>query len=194
METVLKRWWLVLLATAVAAGVGAFLTAREPSRYEASNLMVVLPSPEIESREEIIRGLDTLERRSVLATFARLASTGTVLNATLRHLALADTDLAPFEVRGKVLPNRNMIEIQVSGPEPERAANIANAVAEVTRLKAESLYRVYRLEVVDVASPQLPQAKPALVRSSMASGVLGLFLGILATLFLHRVETFRTWM
>jgi capsular polysaccharide biosynthesis protein len=165
-------------------------TARQPPEHRASNLMAVKPSSSITEPTGILRALETLERRTVLATFARLASTRTIREAAAAAMNLETTALKRYKVRGKVLPHRNMIEIETTGPDAEVAARLANAAAAATRTEAARLYGIYEMAVLEEAQARPATARPGPVRSSMASGVVGLFLGILGALFLHRVQAF----
>jgi len=188
MEALVRRWWLAVVVVVIAVASAACFTARQQRAYEASSLMVVLPSRSLESDSEFIRGLDALDGRTVLATFAKLASTSSIRQVAADALGFESLELKRYSIRGKVLPNRNMISVDVRGPDPEHAATLANAVASVTRDEAERLYRVYELEVVERAEPVRGAVYPNPLRNYMVSGVLGCFVGLFAAVIFDRAR------
>ena len=175
-----RGWWIVLLTLAVALGVAWWLTGRETPIYSAEALLAVGPSSELESNDELLDAIEALERRTVVATFARLPRSPEAKQRAAERLGVEPRDLRAYWVGGSVVPNTNLIRIEVQGPEPERAAEVANAVAAVTRREARQLYRIYSLREVALAeAPRRPE-RPDLQRNLAVAAVLGLFVGLLA--------------
>jgi capsular polysaccharide biosynthesis protein len=186
----LRRWWWVVVLLIVLAMVTAFLvTSRQQSVYESSAMLIVGPSSETREASEILRGLDTLERRTVIATFARIPATLEVREAVALELGVESKALRPYKIHGSVVPNTNIMRIGVEGPNPETAASIANAAAEVTAAEARQLYRVYSMRVLARAIPRGTPTFPDPQRNLLVGGAVGLFLGIAAALVLDRART-----
>jgi capsular polysaccharide biosynthesis protein len=175
----MRRWWWLPLATAVLATAAALaVTSRETPRYAATATAVVAPTAEVES-SELLRSLDTLERRTVVATFARIAGTRESRTASAEHLGLRARDVSGHRISASVVSSTNLIRIRVEGPDPETAAALANAATHVTRLEAERLYRVFTLHPVEAATPPARPIHPDPQRNAGVGMVLGLFLGVL---------------
>ncbi|HEV8701579.1 MAG TPA: hypothetical protein VGV60_09955 [Candidatus Polarisedimenticolia bacterium] len=191
IRALVKRWWIPILVIALALGSTVILTMRQRRIYESSNLMVLKPRSGLSSSADINRSLETLERRSVPATFARLASTQEIRQSAARALGISAEELRDFAIEGQVVPNRNMIQVQVRGPDPLQAATVANNVARLTRAEAERLYRIFELEVVEEATPAESAVYPNPLRNYVASGVLSCFLGILSALLVEKIGTLR---
>jgi len=184
-----RRWWVFVLIVGLTVGSAACFTARQRSIFQASNLVVVLPSRSLESDEQVIRGLDTLNGRNVVATFAKLASTSSILDLAVRELGVDPGELPSYDILGKVLPNKNMIEVEVRGPDPQLASRLANAVADRTCEAANHLYRIYELEVVERAEPPQNAVYPNPRRNYAVSGILGCFVGVFAAALLDRLRS-----
>ena len=74
LGSALVRFWPVVVAITVAAALLAWmLAAAQPRRYRASAIGAVSPLTEQLSPSDIIRGVDSLERRVVVASIAALA-------------------------------------------------------------------------------------------------------------------------
>jgi len=181
--------WLVLAVTAVAVAVAWGLTARENPTYQASASLVVTPNTEVEDITDLLRSLETLERRTVVATFARLPGSPETRDAAAQRMGLEPRDLRYYWVGGAVVPNTNIVRIDVYGPEAERTAAVANAVARVVRREARHLYQIYSLREVARAEPPSRPVRPDLQRNLLVAGILGLFLGLLAALGLEALRS-----
>jgi capsular polysaccharide biosynthesis protein len=188
----LRRWWVILLVVVIALVVSAILTSRQAPRYRTSAHLVVTPNSRVESNSDVLRSLETLERRTVVATFARLAAARDTRDAAAARLDLEPRELSPYYVSAAVLPNTNMIKIDVSGPDRERVAEVANAAAAVMRRRGRRLYRIYSLQLVGQAPPAYRPYHPDPSRNLMAAGLIGLFLGLVSACAVDAVLSERT--
>jgi uncharacterized protein involved in exopolysaccharide biosynthesis len=184
-----RGWWLALLVLVACVAVAGWLAARESPVYKSSASLVATPSSRLEANDEILDAIEGLERRTVLATFAKIPPASETRDSAARRLDLPPDDLRYYWVGAYVLPNTNVIRIDVVGPDPERTAEVADAVASETREEARSLYGVYtlrRLARAEVADePERPDPK----RSAAIGGVVGLFLAALAALALEAARS-----
>jgi capsular polysaccharide biosynthesis protein len=119
-----KRWWWFLLLGALVAGVFAYAAAsRLTPTYEAEARLLTGP---INTNFDTLRAAGELSR-----LYAELATSGPVLNETIKALKLQDT---PDELGNRVTATSNevtrLITIRAQDEDPERAARIANTVAE----------------------------------------------------------------
>lgn len=183
-----KLWWMVLLICTVSVTVGFIVTKRQSRIYHSYTMLVVTPNTKVNEVSEIIRSLDTLERRTILATFAKISTTRETFTSAANHLNLDPSDFKGYDVRAFVLPNTNIIRINVEGPDPEKASNLAQSVASVMEMQARSMYRIYKMEKVTSAVPNPVPIHPDPKRNLMVAGILGLFLGLIAVFI---VEYFR---
>ena len=178
---ILTRWWwvpVVMLGVSVAAGL--WWTSLQPRTYRASAMLAVVPNSSVQADADILRSLDALERRTLLATFARLPGTKETKTAVASALQLDARRLTAYQFGGSVLPSTNIIRIDVDGPDPGLAARLANAAGEVAGAEARSLYRIYTLRPIAAAATSMRPIHPDPRRNSFAAGVVGLFVGVLA--------------
>ncbi|MFL6203380.1 MAG: hypothetical protein ACJ76J_29790 [Thermoanaerobaculia bacterium] len=93
-----------------------------------------------------------------------------------------------YQIHASVLPNTNIIKVDVEGPDPRRAADVANAAAAVTRREARSMYRIYTMHPLERAVAVRQPIHPTPARNLLVAGILGLFLGIAAALLAERLS------
>ena len=168
----------MMLGVSVAAGL--WWTSRQPRTYRASAMLAVVPNTSVQADADVLRSLDALERRTLLATFARLPGTPETTAAVATMLQQNPRRLTAYAFGASVLPSTNIIRIDVDGPEPELAARLANAAGEVAAAEARSLYRIYTMRPIAAATASRRPIHPDSSRNSLAAGVVGLFIGVLA--------------
>jgi capsular polysaccharide biosynthesis protein len=173
-----RGWWIVLLAVGVALAVAWWLTGREGRVYSAEAFMAVAPSSELETNDELLDAIEALERRTVVATFARLPRSPQIKQRAAERLGVEPRELRAYWVGASVVPSTNLIRIEVQGPEPERAAAVANAVSAATRREARRLYRIYSLRDISAAEPPRRPIRPNPRRNLAVAAVLGIFAGL----------------
>ncbi len=181
-----RRHWPVALLVLIAALVAtAIVTSRQEPVYEASVQLVVAPGA-AQSAADVIRGLETLERRTVVATFARIPSTPEVHREVAAAMKLERS--RDYQAHGSVVPNTNVIRIDAEGSDAEKTATFANLVATSTARQAEALYRVYSLRVLAAAQRPGRPAFPDKRRNYLVGGALGVFAGIVSVLAMARLR------
>lgn len=186
-----RRWWVVLLAVGLAVAAAAWATSRQTPLYRASTTMAVIPNSEVSGTEDVLRSLDTLERRTVVATFARIPSAAETRADAARRMGIDGKAIRSYQLRASVLPNTNIIKVDAEGPDAKRVADLANAAAAVTRREARSMYRIYTMHPLEKAVPPRRAIHPTPARNYLIAGILGLFLGLAAALLLERLSAPR---
>ena len=184
--------WLVLIVVLVAVAVAWWWTSRQSPTYQASTSLVVTPNTEVEDTTDLLRSLETLERRTVVATFARLPASSETAAGVAERLGVEAREIRYYWIGGAVVPNTNIVRIDVYGPDPERAADVANAAARVVRREARHLYQIYSMREMGRAEPPSRPVRPDARRNAVVAAILGLFLGVLAALALEAVRSRRS--
>lgn len=126
---ILVRWaWLFILAAGLAGATSYWVGKQQPTIYEARARLIV--GPGIDSPNPDLNALRTGSQ--LMQTYAKLATTRPVLEAVINELGLETTP----EVLGKAIQIKTdqetqILTIVVEDTDPIRAANIANAEAEM---------------------------------------------------------------
>jgi capsular polysaccharide biosynthesis protein len=175
----------VAIATILATLV---ITAAQTRVYEASAQLVVSPAVQTSDTSDVIRSVETLERRTVVATFARFASTPETRNLAARRAGIAAEAIAQYETHGSVMPSTNIIRVEASGPDPERVAALANAAAAIAAQQAQTLYRVYALQLLSRATAPDAPVRPDRKRNILVGVTLAIFLSAVSALAADRLR------
>ena len=180
LRLVRRSWWIVAFTVLGVVGSTALWTSRQTRVYEGSTTAIVWPdeSAVSQQKETVLRSLDTLDRRSVIATYAKIPSSRTIRQQAKSRLNLSSSDLGRCKIRTSVMPDTNVLRISVEGPTPQLVAALANAVAEESNVYATTLSAIYRLKILDQATEPTRPIRPLVLRSLSSGAAVGLLLGL----------------
>jgi capsular polysaccharide biosynthesis protein len=171
-DAILRDWKRIALITVAATLFAWIVSSMQPPRYRASTLASVAPLQDALQANDYLRGLEVLERRTVVTTVAALA-----MSATTRAQvgAGADTD-----IQATVLPNTNLFSVDVEGGDAAKVAAIANRVAALMSTQTRAMYKYYGVTTIAAARQPTEPVSGRSLRAIAAGPVIGLLLGIVA--------------
>lgn len=180
---ILRDWKRVALITAAVTAIAWMLASMQPSRYRAHTLAAVAPLAGALQTTDYLRGLEVLERRTVVTTIAALAST-----AQTRARAGA----APgYEIAATVVANTNLFRVEVEGADAARTAAVANRVTQLLSAQTTAIYKYYGVTTIAAAVPPSEPFEARSPRVIAAGAIVGLLLGFLASYASHRRSPLR---
>ena len=173
-----KGWWIVLLTALVAVNV-AFVVAyfTEPV-YITSAKFIVSPNPSVIAEYDVVNSLEALDKRSTVATYGEFLNSRKVYLDALTALGLDPAVMDDYTPAAVVLPEANVLELSVTGPNPEIASAIANMIGTLTIDSVNLLYRAYIVSVLDAATPPIIPISPQPIRDASLALALGLIAGV----------------
>jgi diguanylate cyclase (GGDEF)-like protein len=184
-HVITSRWWLVLpvFILTVAATIG-FTLAQQPL-YSASSTLIMEPS----ATDDPLSAAAILSRQSEIGdTYAQIGGSRTVQNAAAANLNLSDDDRAGLQLNSVLLTGTTLLEITATSPDPETAADYANAVADALVDYVAGSNGIFSVRVVDEASVPGRPVSPD-IPLNIALGVAGgLLLGVGLALVSHLVQ------
>lgn len=181
----LRRWWIIALAAIVAAGVAYAGTASQEKTYVVSTRVMAIAEPPDYWMD--------LYAKNRLASYRDLINNWEFVNQALQE---AGSSIDPGVAQSKLTmghnPDSNIVQIVVTDTDPERAAEIANALAdgfvarneeENERIVAEqtSFQNRYPLRVnmhkLETPGPPAEPSGPRVRVNTLAGGILGAVVG-----------------
>jgi capsular polysaccharide biosynthesis protein/Mrp family chromosome partitioning ATPase len=170
---VVRRWWFVLLASIVVAGVGGYVVASQlPKVYEAEVRLLVGP---------LNTDFETQRAAGQLAnTYAQLATSRRISDAVLQRVG-ADRPAEELQEAITAVPNdvTRLLIIRVQDTDTQRAAVLANAVAEeLGVLAAESARPEGQTQIIDPAGASTIQVAPQVLLIVLLAAFAGLLAAI----------------
>lgn len=127
VRLVRRFWWLVLLGGLVGGGAGYGAAAVQQPLYSATATLLVGSA-----QDDGGLSLDAAEGSARLAsTFRQLVTARSVLQPVISAVDLSDSvDQLRSKVTARTVAGVPLLDVTVTDPDPQRAAVVANAVAD----------------------------------------------------------------
>jgi len=179
LQVVLKGWWLILPALLISVSSALVFTYSQTPIYRTAATFVVSPGSSFDDVNDVIRGLDTLTKRdSILATYAHIAASDTVVKAVYAKMDLTADQRKNLNVSSELVPPTNIIKIIVESDDPTIAKVCANMVGQETIEYIDNLDEVYDMKPLDPAYTSPSPSKPDKVQNLLLAVILGVGVGV----------------
>lgn len=172
-----RGWWLILLTAlaAVSASLGASYLATP--LYRSTARFIISPNASLTAGKDVVDSLDTLDRRSIVSTYAEVMNSNRIYQEVLTSLQVNASALKDYDYEAVVLPESSVLELSVSGPNPRVAAELANAIGQHTINYTTRLNQVYDVSFLDMATPSGDPYSPQPARDAALALLVGAFGG-----------------
>ena len=179
LRMIQKGWWIIVLALLASMNVTLIMDMFSTPVYEATTRMIVLPNPDSFTGRDFVSSLSSLDNSSIVTTYADVFDSEFNQQAFVSTLNLPDDEVEAYTQSTVILPDSNVMEIYVTGPDPEVTAQWANGVARTGIDYMKTLYQVYEVNILDAAVVPLEPISPKPLRDVSLGAVLGLLVGVI---------------
>ncbi len=166
---------------AIACGV---VTLFMPNQYTASTTMYVLSKNADNKSGNTYSDLNAGQLLS--NDVASIAKSSEVKSAVANSLG---TSLSSYDVKVDNSTTTRVITLSVTGPDPQAAANIANAYVQNISSTAQSVMDVQAVNVIDAASAPTSPSGPKRPLYIVVALLVGLFLAVAIVVIADMVNT-----
>lgn len=153
----LYKSWLIVLCALIAGGLSYLYTDNfiTPMYRASVSIYVNNTTPALEG-SSYISGGDLATAQRLVSTYVNIIKSNTVLEKVVEKSGL---DISKEAVRGMMaanpVENTEIFEIHISSADPERAALVANAIAEVAPDEIANFLEGSSTKIIDYA--EVPQ-------------------------------------
>jgi len=195
LQMLRRGWWIVTLTALMAVNVALIASFFTTPLYQSSTRFVVSPNADLVTGKDVITSLEALDKRSIISTYAEFLNSRRVHEETIAALHISEATFEEYTITTVVLPDANVIDLTIVGPDPVMAAQLANHIGQRTIDYMSLLYWAYDISVMDSAVPADLPVSPQPLRDSALALVLGLVGGatlvILSEQIRIPIETYR---
>ncbi|QUH19077.1 YveK family protein [Alkaliphilus sp. B6464] len=184
-----KRLWFIILITILAitsSGMVSFFVL-DPIYQATTTVMVGKPVSYAEGSQLQIQDLNLNQR--LARTYGEIVQSRVVSEEVIFQLGL---DITPGQLKEKTSVNlvkdTEFITISVTDTNPEKAANIANNLAEVFKKQVMDMMRVDNVQVLDDAVVPTSPIKPNKIMNMAIAGVLGMMVSLFIVFLLEYMD------
>lgn len=179
LRIIKEGWWVIVATLLVSAGAGLAYSYTQTPIYQATATFVVNPSVRIAETFDLLYSINTLAGRTSLATtYAKVLESRVITEPALASLGLAPETLEEYEIRSVVLPDSNILELQIQGPSPALAADLANSIGDAGLEYVSTLQEAYELYRLDLAAVDPEPVSPNHIMDLFLSISVGTIAGL----------------
>ena len=172
-------WWVIVAIVMVCTGVSLALSYSQTPIYETTATFVVNPSVRIAETDDLLSSIDTLADRTGLATtYSNILESRAIIDAAAATLGLLPEMLAGYDINAVVLSDSSVLMLQIQGPSPILAADLANAIGASGLEYIGNLQEIYELRTLDLAVVEPEPISPNHLVDVTLGVVIGLIGGV----------------
>ena len=184
-----RGWWIILVTTLMAILAALIASYVATPIYRATSRFVISPSAAfVAEGNNVLNSLATLDKRSIITTYAEILNSPRIHRETFDLLSINEADLRTYNYNAVVLPDTNIIEFSVEGPDPQMASLLVNAIGQHVVEYVQGLYMVYEMTVLDPAVAPTRPISPQPARDAGVALVVGLALGVMLALMRELIQ------
>lgn len=188
LQALLRNWWIVVLTAVSAVALTLLINFMTQPVYQSRLQLLIAPNMTDFDGRDLIYSLDTLDRRSIVATFVEVLNSSRIRREALDTAGLAVGAGDDYTISAVALPEASVLEVAVEGPDPETTAALANAAAAQTISYVGQTYDIYRIELLDPALVPESPISPTPVRDASLALLLGLVLGCILAILRDQIQ------
>ncbi len=193
-----RSWWIIVLTALAAVCASLMASYLATPVYRSTARYIISPNPTYLKNGvdyNLIYSLDTLDKRTIITTYAEVLNSPRIYDDTVKALKLSALDLLGYSYSAVVLPSTNIIEFSVDGPNPKIVAALTESMGQRAVNYVESLYQVYDMTLLDPAEVATEPISPQPLRDAGVALVVGLVVGIGLALLNELLRTpFRSFL
>lgn len=179
LQMLRKNWWIAALISLLAVFAALFYGFISTPTYQASARYLVAPNLQRIPEANLVNTLEALDKRSIVTTFAEFFNGRQNYLDVLHSLGLdfVDIEKKGYTYNTVILPSSNVMELIVSGPDPELVYTLVNDISKRAIDELAKLYPTFSINVIDPAILPDEPINPQPLRDSAIALVLGLIGG-----------------
>lgn len=192
LQMLQRSWWIVILTALAALAIALAAVFLVQPTFRSTARFVVSPNLEqvgLQDDTDLLRSLEALDRRSIMATYAEVVNSARIFNEAVATLGFTVIEIEEYTHITVVLPDANIMELSVDGPDPAKTTLLANSLGQHAIEYITQLYTVYEVSFMDAASQPTEPISPQPVRDASLAFVLGLVMGAVLAIIREQLRT-----
>ena len=178
VRTIRKKSWIVIMS-ALLAGILVFTyTLCFVTPMYQANIMIYVNNGS-ENNSGSVNSVDLAVALRLVTTYVNILKSDTVLEKVVEE---ADVDLTPSQVRSMMtaepVEETEMFRVMITAPEPQMAADLANAIATVAQTAIPDIIDGSAAKIIDHAKVPTSRHSPSYVINTL----VGILVGALAAI------------
>lgn len=178
----LHKWWLIVLCGVLAGGIALTYTYFGITPLYRAGVSVYVNNSRSGQSIDYVTSSDLSTSKMLVNTYVNIISSDTVLEKVIEEAALGYT---PDQLRDMLSASQvdetEIFRVYITHPDPQEAARIANAVAEIAPAEIEEFVEGSSCKIIDYANVPQARISPSYSRNTLLGAMVGcvLIVGVL---------------
>ena len=177
----LHKWWLIVLCALLVGGTSLLYTMKMVTPLYQASITIYVNNVRSGERIDYISGSNLQASQQLVNTYSNIIKSDTVLTKVAEEAGVYYT---PDTMRSLLSTHQvgetEMFNVYITHPNPEEAAHLANAVANVAPAEIENFVEGSSAKIIDYATVPTQRSSPSYSRSAILGTVIG---GVLAVAY-----------
>ena len=179
LRAYLNKWWLILLCTLVAGGGTLLATMNLVTPLYQASITVYVNNTRSGERIDYISGSNLQASQQLVNTYSNIIQSDTVLSKVAEAAKVSYTPDDMREILStKQVGETELFNVYITLPDPQEAADLANAVADVATGEIENFVEGSSAKIIDYAKVPDTRYSPSYSRNTVMGAVIGLVLAL----------------
>lgn len=178
----LSNWWIIALCGILFASAGLLYSKECITPLYKASVTVYVNNTRAGYQVDGVSTSNLSASKQLVKTYIKIISSDTVLNKVAE---VAGGDYTANDLRGIMSATQEdeteLFKVHFSHSDPEMAARLANAVAEVIPLELEKIVEGSSTKIIDYAKVPKMRYTPSYTKNTVLSGMIG---GVLAVAYI----------
>lgn len=109
LQALWQNWWIIALTVIAAVGVTLFINLLTQPVYRTRLQLLIVPNMLDFEGRDLIYSLDTLDQRSIVATYVEVLNSSRIRREAVSQVGLEPDAAAPYQLSAVALPEANVL-------------------------------------------------------------------------------------
>ena len=185
----LRKWWLIVLCGVLTAGIALFYTMKFVTPQYRASVTIYVNNSRAEQQIDSISSTNLATAQRLVNTYVNIIKSNSVLTEVIANSDLnCDTADIRKIMSAAQMDETEMFTVSITHPDPEMAAKIANAVAEVAPGKIADIVEGSSTKIIDYAKVPVSRHSPSYRVNTILGGLVGVALAVVYVTVRHLMD------
>ena len=172
-------WKWIVLCVLIAIVISTAISATTTPVYRSQATFIIAPNKNLPSSRDVVSAFSALDTLKIFSTYADILSSERVYTEALKAVDTTSIDLSQYRRKTEMNPESIILGLNVDGPNPQVAAQLANEIGKYGIYYINSYFTVFEIDFLDQAVPTSQPIQPRTYRNLGIAAGVGLLVGLL---------------
>ncbi|MBI9046960.1 MAG: diguanylate cyclase [Anaerolineaceae bacterium] len=180
-RSIQKSWRIIVIITLIAWAISLGISYTTIPKFRSSATFLIYPNPNLTSSRDVMDSLDTLEGQKTTTTYSRIFTSERIKQDTVLKLGREPGTFDEYVVSTDSTDS-NILILQVDGPDPQLAAELANNIGQNAIEYIKGIYQIFVISFLDTATIPETAFEPKPWRDGAYAAGIGFLMGIIVVM------------